>query len=133
MLKTKRNKVLQILDWCQNNFGKSKGLQFPKLRLYKSKGTSICRNGSYGCYYYDSNTISIFLGPHRSNPSLCDTILHEYKHYLLGDEKYNKIFNKLKRNGWSEQKILLIHPHEKICDKFAADHDPQCYQEVFKK
>jgi Zn-dependent peptidase ImmA (M78 family) len=132
MLKTDRKKVLLILNWCTHKFKKSKyNKQYPKLRVYKTKG------GSYyvdlylkGYYTTDTNTITIFLGSHNSIKELCNTMIHEYKHYLLDSNEYDILYNLFEEKTSDHDSILEVHPHEIKCKKFATKWQDICYKDI---
>ena len=137
MLKSvNKDKVEMILIWCEYMFGKSKEKgRFPKLRVYKTKGCSYDNDpdGRYGHYTGYNNTISIFLGTHNNYKELCRTVIHEYKHYLLGDKKFNKITKRLRKKGYSDYDISFCHPHEKKAENFEDIWTDICYSELKNK
>lgn len=126
-----RKKILLILHWCINKFGKSDYNEFPKLRVYKSMGKSSYVDREYGLrglYYYTTNTINVYLGTHPSVRELCKTIIHEYKHYMLDEKEYRKIEADLIDidNNYLPNK----HPHEQLAIEFENQWAEQCFKEL---
>lgn len=129
-----RAKVLLILEWCKKKFGKSKYWKsYPLLFVYKTKGRYADddndEKGRYG--HYVEGKISIFLGRHGTVKDLCDTVLHEYKHYLLSEDDFQREYKRLKKQGYSEEDASTRkHPHEKLTKKFADKWAHACYNEL---
>jgi hypothetical protein len=133
MIKTDREKVQLILNWCIHQFKKSKyNKQYPKLRIYKSKGSSLfIKFYLKGYYCTETNTIAIFLGSIKSLRKLCNVVLHEYKHYLMDSNEYDIIYEKYRQTYSKEHdKIVEIHPHEIKCIKFAKKWEDACLNEI---
>jgi hypothetical protein len=126
-----RDKVLLILEWCKNRFGKSgRKKTYPTLRVYKSSGfyadneyyTKKERFNKCGEYDANSCTIFIFLKSNGSYEELCGTFLHEYKHYLLNSAFSNELIKSKKQ-----------HPHERYCNWFEKKWKKICYNELKDK
>jgi len=133
MLKTKRSKILRILEWCQKNLGQKVKTHYPKLHVYNSDGSSISGFSLYGHYDNNRNIITVFLKTHKNLLSLCDTVIHEFNHFLIDQEDryaYTKIHLKMKRAGFSEFEITKKHPHEKKCNKIANKYAQLCYMQI---
>ena len=125
-----REKIQLIFNWCKKKFKTSKYFEgYPRFRVYKTRGLSTDKDGLRG--KYENNQISIFLLSITSVRNLCETIIHEYKHYLLPDD-YDKIYTKLIAKYKSDNKTYKNHPHEKICCKFEKKWGIICFNE-FKK
>ncbi len=129
-----RDKVLIILIWCENRFGKSKFRKtFPNLRVYKSNGNYVNgykEDSCCGSFISETNTINVFLGSVKSVKHLCEIIIHEYRHYKLNDAEYDKHTKKLKKLGLSSEQIYKIHPHEKSANRSEKQWGDICYQEL---
>lgn len=129
-----RKKVLLILRWCEKKFGKSEYWEYyPFLHVYKSKGRYAAGDndikGRFGQFI--NGEISIFLGRHKTVKELCNTVIHEYKHYLLSEDDFQREYKKLKKLGYPEEDAWIIkHPHEKITKKFADKWAHVCYNEL---
>ena len=129
-----RKKVLLILKWCEKKFGKSNYWKYyPFLHVYKTKGKyadgEFDGKGRYG--HFINGEISIFLGRHKTVKELCDTVIHEYKHYLLSENEFQLEYRKLKRQGFSEENAWINkHPHEKLTKKFAKKWSHVCYNDL---
>lgn len=135
MLKTKRNKILRILKWCENNLEYKTQAPIPKLRVYKGSGSSITGVAIAGCFRDDKNTISIFLRSNKNLLDLCNTVIHEFQHFILDKTRrgeYTKITIKMKKNGYSNEEIVFEHPHEKKCIKIAEENEQLCYMQIKK-
>lgn len=92
-----RKHIVKMLEYCQQKWGKSDYYRtFPKLRVHK-KAPKYKMN-MYGCFNYETNTIFIYLSNHNSMIEMCDTVIHEYTHYLQNiDGMYNKYITKYYR------------------------------------
>ena len=134
MIKAGRDKVQTILLWCKRKWGKSKFKKdYPKLRVYtKATGTYNSPRTSFGTYNYLTNTINIHICHHRSYLQLIDTIIHEYKHYLLDTKEYRKIEKLLYKKGYSPDYIEFYHPHEKKSARLAKVWSQKCLKELKK-
>jgi hypothetical protein len=126
-----RKKVLLILEWCKKKFGKSKYWEYyPFLRVYKTKGI-YCDNDGDGRYGQClEGTITVFLGRHKTVLEVCNTVIHEYKHYLLSDDNFYLKLKELKKRGVKENDAIRNHPDEKITKKFADKWAHVCYNEL---
>ena len=125
MKEVTRNKVLTILKWCQEKFGKSQYKKiFPLLRVYKTSGfyADDSRFNRCGQYCSATSMISIFLKSNSSYKELCGTVLHEYKHYLL-----NTTFSSKQAESGKQ------HPHEKYCNRFENRWKNVCFNELKNK
>jgi hypothetical protein len=93
MRNMKRKDVLILVEWCENKFGKSKFQKtFPKVVVNNKKGP-YC-----GVYFYNENEIHIFPKQCKTFLSLCDTVIHEYTHYLQKMDMYDVYYSKYNRN-----------------------------------
>jgi uncharacterized protein YjaZ len=122
-----------ILDWCIDKFGQSKYYNSsPKLRVYQTDGHSYSdKNKAGNCGHYDfKGLLTIFLGSNDSIIELCDTVLHEYKHYLMSIREYDKLTKELIKAGCNKKKAAAKHPHEKRAVCFAKKWSPICYEEL---
>ena len=135
MIKANRSKIELILLWCKRKWGKSKFKKdYPKLRVYtKAKGIYNSSYSSFGTYNYVTNTINIHVCHHRSYLQLIDTIIHEYKHYLLDTKEYRKIEKSLYKKGYSPDFIEFYHPHEKKSVRLAKAWSEKCLNELKKE
>lgn len=119
MVKHDKRKIKLIFNWCISEFGKSRYNKiFPRLVMYKGRASH------YGSYYLDR--ISVWPEMHKSYLDLCNTIIHEYKHYLLPNESYSKFYYRLKAKGLDVDDISEQHPHEKRCRAFAEKYEHWC-------
>ena len=102
----KRNHIVWMFDWCKAKFGESKfndDFSVKVSRTDKSK---------YGCYLDDLDTIQVNLTMHKSLIELCDTVIHEFTHYLQDMGMYDVYFDKYNRN-------YNNHPYEISADNKA--------------
>jgi hypothetical protein len=123
-----RNKVLLILDWCIFKFGASRySDEFPpKIRIYKSKGTDL--RGTYL-----DGVITVYLASNRSVKELCETVIHEYKHYLMNDDEYDVLANIMKKRGRDKEYMKYNHPHEKRARRMENKWGEICFNELRNK
>jgi len=130
-----RQKVLLILDWCITKFGISRFHDdYPELRVYKSKGMSGNKNKKSGlCGTYGGGVITIYLGSNRSVRELCETVVHEYKHYLLNHDEYEKIEKKMQMSGLTDSDLYTKHPHEKGAIRMEKKWGEICFNELRNK
>ncbi len=133
MFRGSREKCKIILNWCIDKWGKSEWNNiFPNLKVYTSKGNSGCIINQTRAYYNDiTNTIIVFLGAHNNYKELCNTIIHEYKHYKLDPKEFDVISDAMIKEGYEIHEINFQHPHEKICNKFAKKWESKCYNELY--
>ena len=133
-MKTERKKVLLILDWCIDKFGVSHyEPEYPSLSVYNSKGSTIDKKFFVaGTYNAATNRITIYLGSIKNYEKLCDTMLHEYKHYLLSSLEYTKEYYKLKKK-FTDSEMHDVHPHEIECRKFGRKWNKECFDDLKKE
>lgn len=86
-----RKHIIWMFEWCENKFGKSKFNEDFKIKISKAKDR-------YGVYMRDKNTIQVNVKAHKSLLELCDTVVHEYTHYLQDMSMYVEYFLKYNRN-----------------------------------
>lgn len=129
-----REKVLLILNWCKNKFGKSKYWKnYPRLFVYKSTGASLDNEKDGRCGHYCNGVIAIFLGSNGDLKDLCGTVIHEYKHYLLNHSEYQREYKRLKKQGLTEKDTVYKHSHEKKAKRFENKWTHICYKELRKE
>ena len=130
-----RKKVLLILEWCKNQFGRSRYVRkYPKLRVYRSTGNSYFEYRDRGLFgTYNSGTIIIYLGSHDSMKELCKTVIHEYRHYLMSVREYRSLYKDMAASGSDPEVISHIHPHEKECREFEEKWGGLCFSQLRKK
>lgn len=127
-----RKKVLLILDWCIMKFGMSKYHDdYPRLRLYKSAGKTAIKGNADGLRgTYLDGTITIYLDSNNSVKELCETIIHEYKHYLSSVDEYDALTNIMKIQGKDPGSLNYNHPHEKRARRMEDKWGVICYNEL---
>lgn len=131
-----RDKVELILKWCEAKFGKSKFYKkYPKLRVYRTEGNSVNDSKDYQIFghFTRNGTIIVFLGSHRSVKELCVTIIHEYKHYLLGYREFQYFSRKMFKDGRDVNYIQDHHPHELKIARFEKRWGDVCFKELKRK
>lgn len=135
MVKINRNKVQQVINWCELKFGINNSKGRVKFRLYNSCGFSLSKNGLCGECNYETNTLSIYKGSHKTMQELCCTILHEYIHYLIDKptNDYNEIFELMQHRNFDDEYIYSNHPHEKICITTEEKYGSLCYHKLKHK
>lgn len=102
--------------WCLTNLKRSKyKKEEPKIIIRKSK------NKNYKGYYsQEKNLMVIFIDNHNCILDLCETVIHEWKHYQQNIEKmYNKYIKVYRRN-------FKNHPYEVTAERFSKKHGANC-------
>jgi hypothetical protein len=101
-----RHHVEYMLNWCFETFGTSKYYPFLKLRVFVKDQVKE----DFG--YLDSHKclININVKTHKTLVALCDTVIHEFTHYLQDPNLYEKFERIYKYDN---------HPHEIQADKTA--------------
>ena len=116
----KRKYAQLAFSWCKENFKPSKFTEgVPKL-IIRKKGILF-----KGYYNQHKNIICIFLDKHNNLLDICNTVIHEWKHYQQNPEIYLKYRSKYKKS-------LNGHPHEISARKFAEKYSRVCKQEIEK-
>jgi hypothetical protein len=115
----KRNHVVWMFDWCKSRFGTSKFNNMFEVKVSRTD------KSKYGCYLDDLDIIQVNLNAHKSLIELCDTVIHEYTHYLQNMYMYTQYF--LKHN-----KSYNSHPYEISADNKAKKYRKELRAE-FKK
>jgi len=108
-----------MFDWCKSKFGESKFNNDFDVKISRKE------KGKYGCYIDDLDIIQINLNVHKSLIELCDTVIHEYTHYLQNMVMYDKYFLKHNRN-------YNNHPYEISANNKAKKYRKELRAE-FKK
>jgi hypothetical protein len=109
MSNIKKKHIKWMFKWCKQKFGKSKFN--PKFEV---KVSHKCKD-KYGVYKDDKDIITIYLNTHKSLIELCDTVIHEYTHYLQNMYMYDVYFFKYSRNYYN-------HPYEISANNKAAKY-----------
>jgi hypothetical protein len=109
MKNIKRKHILWMFNWCEQKFGKSKFNNDFKVKISRT-----CWE-DYGEYDCDGKVIQVNLLPHKSFIELCDTIIHEYTHYLQNIYMYEVYLKKYSRNYDN-------HPYEISADNKAKKY-----------
>jgi len=115
----KRKHIVWMFSWCYNKFGESKFNDNFDVKVSRKE------KDKYGCYIDDMDVIQINLNAHKSLIELCDTVIHEFTHYLQDMYMYNKYFLKHNRNYDN-------HPYEISADNKAKKYRKELRAE-FKK
>lgn len=125
MVKLTREHIVMMLDYCKEKWGMSAYQNsFPKLRVYTSNPMS--GRELSGTYNPETNLICIYLNNHPSVLELCDTIIHEYTHYLQNIEgmyeKYMTVYYRTYDN----------HPYEITARNRGAKYKWECYEYILQ-
>jgi len=102
----KRNHIVWMFDWCRDKFGESKFNNDFSVKISRTD------KSKFGCYLDDLDTIQVNLTMHKSLIELCDTVIHEFTHYLQDMGMYDVYFDKYNRN-------YNNHPYEISADNKA--------------
>jgi len=95
-----------MFDWCRDKFGESKFNNDFSVKISRTD------KSKFGCYLDDLDTIQVNLNMHKSLIELCDTVIHEFTHYLQDMGMYDVYFDKYNRN-------YNNHPYEISADNKA--------------
>ena len=120
-----RKDVVKMMDFCINKWGMSRFHDsLPKLRVYSKPPKD--EPETFGYFNEDSNIIIVYIKPHKSMLDICDTIIHEYTHYLqdiIG--MYGVYLYKYKRNYEN-------HPYEVTAFNRGRRYRKQCLEYTLK-
>ena len=114
-----RHDCIKIMQWCKTNLGCKANKVMPALRFEGKQKYE----GWHGLYDWDENTIIIRLDGHVDVIDLCDTIIHEWSHYL---QPVRNFMNRDKKHGYRK------NPYEKEAARRAKVWRDICYNEIFK-
>jgi hypothetical protein len=133
MLKITNSEIHYAFSCIKKKYGKSRYKKggYPKLRVIRKSKKPLSLFGGYNPNVHP-NSITLYLRSHKIFKSLCDTLLHEYKHYLLSNCEYENIYNILYKKYNTDDKVYTKHPHEKLARKFAKDHINFVYRKLMK-
>lgn len=111
-----------IHSWCKQNLKESKYHDsWPKLITRKEED-----NHYKGYYKAEKNLICVYLKNNKSLLDLCETIIHEWKHYQQDIEdmydRYVIEYGKTAKN----------HPYEISAENFGKRHAKKCSEWVRK-
>jgi|LauGreDrversion4_2_1035121.scaffolds.fasta_scaffold68928_5 hypothetical protein len=113
-LKKKCAKLIYL--WCKENLPVSRYHDnFPKMVL-SNQNDKFFR----GYYKDEKNLIGVYLKNNRSKKELCETIIHEWKHYQQNIyEMYDRyiVYYGYETNN---------HPYEISAEKYAKKHAEKC-------
>jgi hypothetical protein len=113
-----RKDILQTLDWCKKNLGKSKYFSIRKLKL---------RIDNYmpylGQFDISKNIIYVNPGRHKNRIELAETIIHEYVHFLQNPKLYDRLWR-------VDFKDYFDHPHECEAEDVALKLGRKCLKDL---
>jgi len=118
-LKIQKKWSKAIFQWCKKNLGESRYHDcYPKMI------TRNVRDDFYKGYYKnEKNLIYIYLKNNKTKIDLCETIIHEWKHYKQNVEgMWDRYTNVEPRD----------HPYEIQAEKYAKRHAEKCLKWVEK-
>ena len=121
--KLTRFHCVKILEWCQQQYGRSK-YNRGTLTLEFKKPSDII---GYDLGYYDDieNMIHINSQDHLNLEDLCLTIIEEYQHYLRSDREYQKLGETHDYDNHPhevESKSIALRDHKKCLDYLKRMH-----------
>ena len=102
-------------NWCIANLRKSKFHEgYPRFIMKSDAGSHK------GYYKHSKNVICIYLGNHKDQKDLIETIIHEWKHYQQNIKvMYRKYITVYRRNNSN-------HPYEITATKFSKKKSIIC-------
>jgi Zn-dependent peptidase ImmA (M78 family) len=116
-----RKYVNRIMDWCLQNYGKSKhNREFPEVKYRSAK---YMNEDPMTMAYYDEDEGVIFINKddHKSLKVLVNTMIHEYTHYLQNSHHYHVL---------SLYLPYRKHPLEIEADRVANRDTKKCLREI---
>ena len=87
-----RKHIVWMFGWCKAKFGESKFNPNFHVKVSRKEKDKL------GCYIDDQGIIQVNLNAHKSLLDLCDTVIHEYTHYLQDMSMYTTYFLKYNKN-----------------------------------
>jgi len=124
-MRIERKHIIKMLDYCKDKWGESVyHNDFPKLMVRKSVPKYDVN--MFGHYNYLTNTICVYLSSHSSMVEICDTVIHEYTHYLQNmEEMYEKYMTKY-------YKKYSNHPYEITAFRRGEKYKWECLKYVWQ-
>lgn len=116
-----RKYVNKILDWCLQNYGKSKhNKYFPGIKYRSAK---YMNEDAMVMAYYDEEEGAIYIKKedHKNLKDLVGTMIHEYTHYLQNSHHYHVLSLYLPYKN---------HPLEIEAEKVAKRDTKKCLREI---
>ena len=111
----KRSAAKLAHSWCVAHLKKSRyHFDVPKLIVRSNSNKKF-----KGYYKEGKNLIVIFTKSHNSILDICETIIHEWKHYQQNISMYDTYLVVYRRN-------LKNHPYEVTAENFARKHGINC-------
>lgn len=114
-----RHDILKIAKWCKTNLGTKNSKPAPRIVFYTKKKY----DGWLGMYDWDDNIIEVNRDGHRSVLDICDTMIHEWSHYL---QPYRQFSKRDEHMDYNE------NPYEQEAEHRASIWKRICLNEVFK-
>ena len=115
-----KHDFLKIMQWCKTHLNCKNGKPTPALRFEGKQKY----DGWHGLYDWDENLIIIRLDGHETIEDLCDTIIHEWCHYLQPVRQFQ-----IRDKGMGYKR----NPYEREAERRAKVWKGICYNEVFKQ
>lgn len=114
-IKLKKKAAQLSYCWCLMNLKRSKYHDSaPKIEIKSKKSESF-----RGYFSPRKNIICIFLENHESFDDICQTVIHEWKHYQQNLKMYDRYITLYRRN-------FQNHPYEKVAENFAIKKSKDC-------
>jgi hypothetical protein len=108
--------------WCLIHLKRSKyHSDAPKIIIKTQKNEKF-----KGYFNYKKNIFCIFVKNHKIQDDICQTIIHEWKHYQQNLKMYDRYIILYGRN-------FKNHPYEKIAENFAIKNFKKCTEWINSK
>lgn len=109
-------------EWCKKNLRGSKYHDnFPRIFTKKRENSFYMGN-----YNSDKNIIYIYLRNNNNLIDICETIIHEWKHFQQDIEMmYDRYIMEYGRNSEN-------HPYERSAENYAKKHSVRCLEWIKK-
>lgn len=112
--------ITSTILWCQKNIGVNNRR---KGNLKLLVGQASLKN--YGEFNWNTNTIKVYLYPHKTPGCLIRTLIHEYTHYMQPLRKYYHVMS-------AYYKYYSRHPMERQAFRMEK-HYKTCWEDIRKK
>lgn len=119
-----RKHVVDILEWCKNNLGKSEFFSVKTLRIRISNKMEKF----IGVFDIQKNCIYVKPKAIEDELDLIATIIHEYVHFQQDFEEYERIELQLPR-----RRNYFDHPHEREAENKAQSLKRKCFMDLKPK
>lgn len=123
-MKPTRYHALKILQWCKDNYGKSKHNKSDLTFVFRKQDHISVALDEEAYYDADDNEIFVSSQHHHTVHDLCVSIIEEYQHYLQSNREYQKL---------AQDHDYDTHPLELAAKRVAERDCDICEREIRQK